>query len=693
MRITWGHSHLITFRIFPMRALFTSLFLSLVLALPVSAQTRETASTILVLDASGSMWGQIDGVNKILIARQVIGELLPQLPADMALGLTMYGHNRRGDCSDIETVVAPGLNNRDQIARIVNNVNPRGRTPLSGAVIQAAEQLRHTENPATVILVSDGRETCEMDPCAVGRMLEETGIDFTAHVIGFDVAEPADIAQLQCLADNTGGQFFSASNAAELSEALTQVTAAPAMSEVTLRAVVGPERAAPTSPLLWQIFGSDGAPLAAPVEAPSILATLAPGDYRVAIDRLVSETEHGGTITVAESGPQEFIFELPPLVPDAGLTAPEEAPVGTTVPVQWTGPGEADDYILLANADRSASFVQVFPRDGNPLMVTLPDAPGDYLLQYVDGDGARVLAETGIRAIPNPATLDGPQSGVAGSTHSYDWTGPATEGDWIGFYRPGNTANHGYDAITGVAEVIDGEPRVELRLPPDPGRYELRYIAASGREMLARLPVEITPAPASVQVAAPGTAGAQASATWTGPGYPGDWIGFYNPDNTANHGYDAITRQEVTDGQPRVALRYPPEPGTYELRYVMELGRTVLARQQVQVQDVQASLNAPVEGVAGSEVEIDWTGPANPGDWIGFYNPDNTANHGYDAITRQEISDGQPTIRLRLPPEPGRYELRYIMDQGRRTLAARPFTVTEVSATLEAPSEAIAGDT
>src|SRR5690606_31672577 len=36
---------------------------------PVAAQERP--STILVLDASGSMWGQIDGVNKITIAREV----------------------------------------------------------------------------------------------------------------------------------------------------------------------------------------------------------------------------------------------------------------------------------------------------------------------------------------------------------------------------------------------------------------------------------------------------------------------------------------------------------------------------------------------------------------------------------------------------------------------------------------------
>jgi len=54
-----------------------SLFLSLLLALPVSAQTRGTAWTILVLDASGALWGQIDGVNKIVIARLGIAPVFP----------------------------------------------------------------------------------------------------------------------------------------------------------------------------------------------------------------------------------------------------------------------------------------------------------------------------------------------------------------------------------------------------------------------------------------------------------------------------------------------------------------------------------------------------------------------------------------------------------------------------------------
>ena len=56
--------------------------------------------------------------------------------------------------------------------------------------MQAAESLRHVEQKATVILVSDGEETCNLDPCQVGRELEAAGVDFTAHVIGFDVANP-----------------------------------------------------------------------------------------------------------------------------------------------------------------------------------------------------------------------------------------------------------------------------------------------------------------------------------------------------------------------------------------------------------------------------------------------------------------------------------------------------------------------
>jgi len=144
-----------------MRQVLLSLFLSICAGIwALSVQAQESPRAILVLDASGSMWGQIDGTAKITIAQDVIGGLLESLPPQQELGLTAYGHRRKGDCSDIETMIVPGGDQRANIANAVNGIKPKGKTPLSAAVIQAAEALKYTEEAATVILVSDGKETC-----------------------------------------------------------------------------------------------------------------------------------------------------------------------------------------------------------------------------------------------------------------------------------------------------------------------------------------------------------------------------------------------------------------------------------------------------------------------------------------------------------------------------------------------------
>ena len=125
-------------------------------AMALPAATQERPATILVLDASGSMWGQIDGVNKISIAREVVADILADFPADQDLGFVAYGHRERGQCNDIQTIIEPAQGSASEIIGIVNELNPRGMTPMTDAVIAAAEALRHTEQAATVILVSDG---------------------------------------------------------------------------------------------------------------------------------------------------------------------------------------------------------------------------------------------------------------------------------------------------------------------------------------------------------------------------------------------------------------------------------------------------------------------------------------------------------------------------------------------------------
>ena len=190
-----------------------------------TAAAQDAPRTMLILDGSGSMWGQIDGTAKIEIARDAIGDMLQGWPPERELGLMAYGHREQGNCSDIETMLPPAPLDRQGFEAMLSGITPRGRTPLTEATRRAAEALSYADVPATVILVSDGRETCNADPCEAAEVLERTGTDFTAHVIGFDVDDEAQ-ADLTCLAEATGGLYLAAADAEELTGALQEVTEA-----------------------------------------------------------------------------------------------------------------------------------------------------------------------------------------------------------------------------------------------------------------------------------------------------------------------------------------------------------------------------------------------------------------------------------------------------------------------------------
>lgn len=201
------------------------------------AANAQRPATMLVLDASGSMWGQIDGKPKIAIAREAVGAMLDGWNGG-DLGLMAYGHNRKGDCNDIEVLQPVGADTAGGIRKRVNALNPMGMTPITESVRRAATQLRFTEHKATVILVSDGEETCNADPCALGKELEAAGVDFTAHVVGFDIQKGSKAhQQLQCLAAITGGRYVDAKDAGELNRALQSVAKAPAAPPAKPKAI------------------------------------------------------------------------------------------------------------------------------------------------------------------------------------------------------------------------------------------------------------------------------------------------------------------------------------------------------------------------------------------------------------------------------------------------------------------------
>ena len=184
-----------------------------------SVWAGDNPRAVIIFDASGSMWGQINGVTKIEIAKNALKRVVREWNPDVELGLTLYGHRFKGDCNDIETVIPVGKIDKNRVISTVMSIKPKGKTPISRTLRKVAEEIKYTEEKATIILISDGKETCDPDPCGTAKELEKQGIDFVTHVIGFNVDKKTS-QQLECIADATGGEYFSAKNAAALNKAM-----------------------------------------------------------------------------------------------------------------------------------------------------------------------------------------------------------------------------------------------------------------------------------------------------------------------------------------------------------------------------------------------------------------------------------------------------------------------------------------
>lgn len=187
-----------------------------------SFAASTNANMVFILDASGSMWGQVEGKAKMAIAKEVMKGLVEDLPDGMNVGLVAYGHRKKGDCKDVEELVALTPVDKKGVVAKVNAISPKGMTPITLSITETVKPLKSREGETTVVLVSDGKETCEGDPCALVKELKASGVKFTMHVVGFDVT-PEETKQLECIAKAGGGEYFAAKNAGEFKKAAEKV--------------------------------------------------------------------------------------------------------------------------------------------------------------------------------------------------------------------------------------------------------------------------------------------------------------------------------------------------------------------------------------------------------------------------------------------------------------------------------------
>lgn len=232
---------------------FRAALLSAVLiAHPVAGATQDFCNddAMIVFDGSGSM--SFDSFNalqepRIAEARRAMHMSIPHIAANRRLGLIIYGPGHGDGCANVDIRFGPTSDASDRILKEVDDISPAGMTALTEAVRQAAETLNFQSEPATVVLVTDGQETCGGAPCELADQMLQQAAGLTVHVIGFRLradfptfrlpgVDPTHSAKrttvAKCLAEKTGGQYLTAESVEDLSQALRQTLGCPVFGDL-----------------------------------------------------------------------------------------------------------------------------------------------------------------------------------------------------------------------------------------------------------------------------------------------------------------------------------------------------------------------------------------------------------------------------------------------------------------------------
>ncbi|MEO0816257.1 MAG: hypothetical protein AAFX86_03015 [Pseudomonadota bacterium] len=607
----------------------------------VAAANERSGRLLIVYDSSNSMWGELaDTSRKYEAGRSALSTVLGDGIEGRDIAFRAYGHRRTDDCRDTELIVpfTSADSAQQPITDAVNAIRPTGRTPITHSLTEGLGDLNG--GPGDILLISDGIETCDADPCDLVRDWQTSGISIRVHVVGVGLNELERTA-MACIAEESGGQYLDANSAGGFVDALGTVSDVIEASEPT------PVETGVIHRIV--INATDTAGRAYPDLG---------GEIRLDGETVATTLRGSGRGANIVEGPGEYTLLVGAMLEDGSVFDP------VSVPVMVEGAG---DTVVDVTINTPARVTAQFSEDGEDAGAYVVSAFQEDERVFQFYSGREVLAAPGtyeFRARPNvdnrvslTANLD------AGSLTTLEFDLVQTVRAYLKFTLPDGTE------FTRVTELWKGdEKRYTLNGGNgglvQPGTYEIRgddqNLPLSGLEVTIAAEDDIT-------YTLPVEAG------WIAISYaPSDTDYVANPDraflNADDRGGQAYARPDTA---------IPVAPGNYT---VVGFDRAGL------FEDVSVS----VESGARVDVEME---PAPLGELTVTY----AASDAYDPPGRAFIRalDGQhmftgPTMTPGEPRRlvPGRYRIDGWRNVG--DFASQEITITpggQQSITLELATE------
>lgn len=188
----------------------------------VSQELPSKTRILFLLDGSGSMLASWENTSRIEAAKTLLSSLIDSLKTNrnLELALRVYGHRysrQEQNCNDSHLEIGFATGNHQRIINRLSTIQPRGTTPIAYSLEQSAGDFPDaTGYRNIIIMITDGIESCDGDPCAVSRALQRKGIFLRPFIIG--VGLDPDIGKaFECI-----GTYYDARDLTSFRQVLSQ---------------------------------------------------------------------------------------------------------------------------------------------------------------------------------------------------------------------------------------------------------------------------------------------------------------------------------------------------------------------------------------------------------------------------------------------------------------------------------------
>ena len=132
-----------------------------------------------------------DTQTRLEAAKELLAQAVDSLKGtpNLEIALRVYGHQSPitatyQDCNDTKLEIPFGADNFDKVKSRIKSIEAKGTTPIARSLEAAAEDFPDQKSRNIIILITDGLEACDNDPCVIAKKLKDKGVKVTPFVIG-----------------------------------------------------------------------------------------------------------------------------------------------------------------------------------------------------------------------------------------------------------------------------------------------------------------------------------------------------------------------------------------------------------------------------------------------------------------------------------------------------------------------------